>query len=111
MLTTVLTELFAYDSPTCAHMRIRQSFNALALADETIAARIREQYAGFHRQLATLLRRDQAAGIITTSLDPDRAAVELVALAEGLAYYVLLEIHPADSARDKVLASVASLYS
>jgi AcrR family transcriptional regulator len=111
VLTTVLTELIAYDGPTRAHMRVRQAFNALALADDAIAARIREQYADFHRQIAALVRREQAAGTITATADPDRTAVELVALTEGLAYYVLLDVHPADSAREQVLAAIAGLYS
>lgn len=100
-LAVVLTELIPHDAATRAHMRVRQSFTAAALADEPIAARMRAAYARLHGQIADLLRAAGAAA-------PDRDAVTLVALAEGLAYYVLIGVTPPGAARDRVLAAVAA---
>ncbi|GAB2922207.1 TetR/AcrR family transcriptional regulator [Nonomuraea fastidiosa] len=111
VLTTVLTELVPYDAVTEAHMRVRQSFHAFAFAEESIAARMRVLYAGFHRQMADLIRRDQQAGRIDPGLDPHGTALSLVALAEGLAAYVLTGVTPGPVARDRVLAAIAELYS
>ncbi len=111
LLATVLTELIPYDDATRAHMRVRQAFTALALSDEAIARRMREEYARFHGQVADLLRRGQAGGAVPRALDPAERAVALVALAEGLAYYVLVDVHPADAARDRVLAEIAALHT
>ncbi|MER6809917.1 TetR family transcriptional regulator C-terminal domain-containing protein [Spirillospora sp. NPDC000708] len=99
-LTIVLTELIPYDAPTRTHMRVRQSFTALALTDTAIAARLHADYSRLHRQLAELLERDGVP-------DPGPAAIALVALAEGLAYYVLTGLCPAGTARDRVLTAIA----
>ncbi|MEV4177940.1 TetR/AcrR family transcriptional regulator [Nonomuraea sp. NPDC049709] len=111
VLTTVLTELIPYDATTEAHMRVRQSFHALGFAEETIAARLRILYAGFHRQMADLLRRDQQAGRVRADVDTPGTALALVALAEGLAAYVLTGVAPAGVARDRLLAEIAALYA
>ncbi len=63
-----------------------------------------------HRTLALLVRRAQTAGRIPVTHDPDDTAVELVALAEGLAYYVLIDVSSANAARGRVLAALAELY-
>ncbi|SPL89310.1 Transcriptional regulator, TetR family [[Actinomadura] parvosata subsp. kistnae] len=101
VLTTVLTELIPYDATTRAHMRVRQSFHALAFADERIAARLRVLYDDLHRRVAALV-------------DPGRpdmeAALSLVALAEGLAAYVLIGHTPPHVARERVLHAIAEVY-
>ncbi|MFW5418804.1 TetR family transcriptional regulator C-terminal domain-containing protein [Nocardiopsis sp. CNT-189] len=99
VLTAVLTELIPHDEETRAHMRVRQAFTALALSDEAIAERMRTEYERFHRQVADLLHGAGAA-------DPAASAVSLTALAEGLAYYVLIGAHPAPAARARVLAAI-----
>lgn len=108
VLTVVLTELIAYDAETEAHMRVRQSFTALALADEAIADRMRADYARLHRQIADLLRKDRDA--LASDLDPDETAPALVALAEGLAYYVLIGAMPAAAARARITDAISALY-
>ncbi|MFI6928630.1 TetR/AcrR family transcriptional regulator [Nonomuraea spiralis] len=110
VLTTVLGELIPYDAASEAHMRVRQSFHAFAFAEEAIAARLRVLYADFHRQMADLIARDQQSGRIPATLDPHAAALALVALAEGLAAYVLTGVTPATTARRQVLAAIADLY-
>ncbi|MEW2354335.1 TetR/AcrR family transcriptional regulator [Spirillospora sp. NPDC029432] len=103
LLTVVLTELIPYDAPTRAHMRVRQWFTGLALADEAIAERMRADYARLHERLAGLLRRDRVP-------EPGAEAVRLVALAEGLAYYVLIGVTPPADARAQVNAAIAAAY-
>ncbi len=110
VVTTVLSELIAYDASTRAHLRVRHWFNALALSDAAIANHIHTQYADFHHQIAELIRRDQTTGLIPTAHDPHRAAVTLVALAEGLSYYVLIEAYPAAAATQRILDAIADLY-
>ncbi|MEV0149427.1 MULTISPECIES: TetR family transcriptional regulator C-terminal domain-containing protein [unclassified Nonomuraea] len=89
---------------------MRQSFHAFAFAEEAIAARLRVLYADFHHRMADLIARDQQAGRIPATLDPHAATLALVALAEGLAAYVLTGVTPAHTARQQVLAAIADLY-
>lgn len=110
VLATVLGELIPYDDATRAHMRVRQAFAALALSDAAIAERLRAMYTDFHGQLAELLRRDQDAGRVRGDLDPQAQAAALGALAEGLAYYVLIDVRDADTARGELLAALAAVY-
>ena len=110
VLSVVLTELIPHDEPTRAHLQFRQSFTALALQHDDIAARLREQYHQLHHHdLAELIRRDQDGGAIATDTDPVQAATGLAALAEGLAYYVLIGAVDADAARGQVLDAIAAL--
>ncbi|MEV0828506.1 TetR/AcrR family transcriptional regulator [Nonomuraea rubra] len=110
VLTTVLTELIPYDAATEAHMRVRQSFHALGFAEESIAARLRALYAEFHREMAQLIGKDQEAGRIRGGVRPDGTALTLVALAEGLAAYVLTGVVTPQVARDRLLDEIAGLY-
>lgn len=111
LLTAVLTELVPYDERTRVHMRVRQAFAALALHHDGIAERLRAEYHRLHHDdIGGLVRRDQEAGRVPTGLDPDATAVRLVALAEGLAYYVLIGAAEAEAARAEVRAAIAGLY-
>lgn len=111
VLTVVLTELIAGDAETRARLRVRQAFTALALTDEAIARRMRADYEHFHGQVAELLRRDREAGLLPGRVEPGGAGVDLVALAEGLAYYVLIGVTPPDTARGRIVSAIAALYS
>lgn len=110
VLTVVLTELIPYDDFTRTHLRVRQAFTAAALADATIAARLRDDYKHLHDRLADLLQQDQEGGHLSAGADPHASAVALVALAEGLAYYVLIDVQPADDARQHVVEAIAGVY-
>ncbi|RJL35469.1 TetR/AcrR family transcriptional regulator [Bailinhaonella thermotolerans] len=110
VLATVLGELIPYDAATEAHIRVRQSFQSYGFAEEGIAARLRALYADLHRQMADLIREDQRAGRVPATRDPYQAALVLVALAEGLAAYVLTGVASAATAREQVLEAVAALY-
>ncbi|RBQ20853.1 TetR family transcriptional regulator [Spongiactinospora rosea] len=110
VLTSVLTELIPRDATTEAHLRVRQSFQAYALADPAIATRLRTLYTAFHRQMAALISEDQRAGRVPAHLDPHETALTLVALAEGLAAYVLTGVTPPTTAHERVLAAIADIY-
>lgn len=78
---------------------------------QSIAARLRAQYEQLDRHdLADLIRRDQGANRITSDTDAEQAATRLAALAEGLAYYVLVGVTTAATAREQLLAALADLY-
>jgi AcrR family transcriptional regulator len=110
VLTIVLTELVPHDRATRTHMRIRQSFTAQALADERVAARLRQTYTQLNARLARLISGEIAAGLINTVEQPEHIAVRLVALVEGLAYHVLIGTHPADVGRRQARDAVDALY-
>jgi AcrR family transcriptional regulator len=109
-LTAVLTDLVPHDDATRTHMRVRQSFTAQALADVRVAARLRDTYGELAQRLGEIIAGEVAAGAIVTDERPEHVAVRLVAIAEGLAYHVLIGTHPADAARHQVLDAVAALY-
>lgn len=110
VLTVVLTELVPHDRATRTHMRIRQSFTAQALADERVAARLRDAYADLNTRLGQIIAGDVTSGAITTVEQPEHIAARLVAFVEGLAYHVLIGTHPADVARRQALDAVDALY-
>lgn len=99
----MLTELIPHDEASWAHLQFRQSFTALALQHDDIAARLPEQYRHLHQHdLAALIRRNQHAGAIPSSTAAEQLATGLTALAEGLSYYVLIGSVAATTARDQV---------
>ncbi|MEV0675128.1 TetR family transcriptional regulator C-terminal domain-containing protein [Actinosynnema sp. NPDC050436] len=111
-LTVVLTELIPHDAQSANHLRVRQAFAALALHREAIADRMRGEYERLHHHhLADLVRRDQAASALPHDLDAADTALSLVALAEGLAYHVLIGTCPGPTARRLVREAVDRLYS
>ena len=109
VLTVVLTELISHDKTTRLHLRLRQAFTALALVDESIATRLRADYARLHQQLAELLATVPTASTAAGQVDPNAAAVSLVAVTEGLAYYVLIAVTDPGQARGAVLAAIDEL--
>lgn len=111
VLEVVLTELIPHNAATRAHLQFRQSFTALALHHDDVAVRLREQYRRLHHDdLAGLVARDRDAGRIAGPVSPVRVATGLAALAEGLAYYVLIGVVEPEPAREHVLGAVAALY-
>lgn len=111
VLTVVLVELVPHDEMSWAHMHIRQSFTALALHHRSVAERLRAQYEQLHHHdLADLIRRDQQAGLISTTVTPQAAGMGLAALVEGLAYYVLIGVASPEAAREQVLNAISELY-
>jgi len=111
VLTVVLTELIPDDSASRTHILVRQAFSALALHNDVIAERMRAAYDKLHRRdIGDLLRGDQQAGRIPADIAPEQAAMALVALAEGLAYYVLVGVSTPATARDRILDAINELY-
>jgi hypothetical protein len=66
--------------------------------------------AAAHTASALVRCRDQTNGNIPSNIDPDHTAVTLVALAEGLATYVLLNIDTAQVAKDRILTAINDIY-
>jgi AcrR family transcriptional regulator len=109
MLTVVLTELIPHDETTRLHLRVRQAFIALALVDAAIADRLRADYARLHQRLAELVATVRDSTSVVPTGDPRATAVSLVALTEGLAYYVLIGVTDATDAHDAVLTAIDEL--
>lgn len=110
VLVVVLTQLIPHDSFSWTHLRVRQSFIARGLNDDAIAARLREDYAHLHSRLGDAVEREQQRGAFRTDVDPITCAMRLVAHAEGLANYVLLEATTPDHARAAVAANIDEHY-
>ena len=111
VLETVLGELIPHDEPSRAHLQFRQAFTALALHHGAVAEQMRERYRRLHHHdLADLVRRDQRTGRIDADVEPVAVAIRLAALAEGLAYYVLIEVIGPEVAQEQLLAEVTALY-
>lgn len=84
---------------------------AIALHHAAVADRLRAQYHQLHHDdLAGLVRRDQEDGRISNEAEPVPTAIRLAGLAEGLAYYVLIDVLDAATARAQLLGEVARLY-
>ncbi len=111
VLEVVLTELIPHDEATRAHLQFRQAYTGLALHHRGVADELRSAYRRLHHDdLAGQLATDQHAGLLPRDLDRVAAAVRLTALAEGLAYYVLIDVVDPDDARAQVLDEIARLY-
>lgn len=111
VLEAVLTELIPCDEVGRAHVQFRQAYTSLALHHDEVAVRLRERYHRLHDvDLAALVRRDQDTGEIDGGHEAYDIAVRLAALAEGLAYYVLIGVTDAELARVLLRAEIGALY-
>jgi AcrR family transcriptional regulator len=111
-LAVVLTQLIPHDEVTRAHMHFRQSFTALALRHDGIAELLRERYRYLHHEdLGELIRRGMRAGSVSADIDPVAIAIRLAALAEGLAYYVLIDATSSGDAQEQLLAAVDDVFT
>jgi len=66
-----------------------------------VAKVMRNRYEEWRGRLAALIRRAQAAGEAPTGFDPELAAQELVALADGIAVQVVLGVGHIPAARQR----------
>lgn len=83
-----------------AHLRVAQMFDIVAMGDVTMLRELRTGHAELVDFLAVQLDRARRGGEAAQSLDPARAAVALLALAEGLGGLVLIGYLPAPQAQD-----------
>ncbi|MEV0586540.1 TetR/AcrR family transcriptional regulator [Nonomuraea sp. NPDC050310] len=90
VLRRVLAELVPTDERRLAELRIATAFTARALVNPALAEHLSTGYAALNDLLVLLLRQARQTGDAPTTLDPERAAAGLFALAEGLGTHVLL---------------------
>ncbi|MEV0809164.1 TetR family transcriptional regulator C-terminal domain-containing protein [Micromonospora sp. NPDC050200] len=89
LLRTMLGELLPLDAPRSADGRVALAFLAYTAVRPAVAAALHQDTAGLLAFIAGQVRAAQAAGAARHDVDPDRAAVGLLALMEGLGVYLL----------------------
>ncbi|WP_319459126.1 TetR/AcrR family transcriptional regulator [Micromonospora sp. RTP1Z1] len=89
LLRTMLVELLPLDESRRADGRVALAFLAYTAVRPTVAAALHQETAGLLAFVAGQIRLAQAAGTADRRVDPDRAAVGLLAIMEGLGVYLL----------------------
>ncbi|RZU73105.1 TetR family transcriptional regulator [Micromonospora kangleipakensis] len=89
LLRTMLVELLPLDESRRADGRVALAFLAYTAVRPTVAAALHQETAGLLAFIAGQIRIAQAAGTADRHVDPDRAAVGLLAILEGLGVYLL----------------------
>lgn len=98
LLRTMLVELLPLDEPRRADGRVALAFLAYTAVRPTVAAGLHQETAGLLAFVAGQIRLAQAAGTAHRHVDPDRAAVGLLAIMEGLGVYLLGGHYPPETA-------------
>ncbi|WP_446212535.1 TetR/AcrR family transcriptional regulator [Micromonospora sp. IBSANI012] len=98
LLRTMLGEVLPLDAPRQADGRVALAFLAYTAVRPDVAAGLHQDTAGLLAFIAGQLRAAQAAGAARPEVDPDDAAVGLLALMEGLGVYLLGGHFPPETA-------------
>ncbi|SCL18351.1 transcriptional regulator, TetR family [Micromonospora rhizosphaerae] len=98
LLRTMLAELLPLDEVRRADGRVALAFLAYTAVRPTVAAALHQETAGMLAFIAGQVRAGQLAGTADRRVDPDRAAVGLLAVMEGLGMYLLGGHIPAETA-------------
>ncbi|OKI42337.1 TetR/AcrR family transcriptional regulator [Micromonospora sp. CB01531] len=98
LLRTMLTELLPLDEARRADGRVALAFLAFTAVRPAVAAGLHQESAELLAFIAGQIRTAQAAGATQTRVDPDRAAVALLAVMEGLGVYLLGGHYPPETA-------------
>ncbi|MEH0820784.1 MULTISPECIES: TetR/AcrR family transcriptional regulator [unclassified Micromonospora] len=98
LVRTMLGEVLPLDEPRRADGRVALAFLAYTAVRPAVAASLHQDTAGLVDFIAGQIRAAQAAGGARPEVDPDRAAVGLLALMEGLGVYLLGGHFPTDTA-------------
>ncbi|MEU5722876.1 TetR family transcriptional regulator C-terminal domain-containing protein [Micromonospora sp. NPDC047738] len=96
LLRTMLAELLPLDEARRADGRVALAFLAYTAVRPAVAAGLHQDSAELLAFIAGQIRTAQAAG--ATHVDPDRAAVALLAVMEGLGVYLLGGHYPPETA-------------
>ena len=91
ILRTIFVEMLPLDEERRTGIRVWMAFLARAVVRDDLEAFMRNTHINTHRMITGLLRDAQLAGTISPDLDPDRTAISLFALVDGLVSHVLLE--------------------
>lgn len=98
VLRTMLVELLPLDPAREADGRVALAFLAYTAVRPEVAAGLHTETAQLLGFIADLIRAGRAAWPADHQLDPDRAAVALLAAVEGLGVYLLGGHYPAETA-------------
>ena len=98
LLRTTFAGLLPLDDAGRADARVALAFLAYSAVRPTTGAGLREDSAVMLTYLAGQIRTAQSAGQARADIDPDRTAVGLLALMEGLGIYLLGGHYDADTA-------------
>lgn len=98
LVRTMLGEVLPLDAPRRADGRVALAFLAYTAVRPAVAASLHQDTAALVDFIAGQIRGAQAAGSARPEIDPDRAAVGLLALMEGLGVYLLGGHFPAGTA-------------
>ncbi|MCW3842095.1 TetR family transcriptional regulator C-terminal domain-containing protein [Micromonospora yasonensis] len=98
LLRTMLVELLPLDEARRADGRVALAFLAYTAVRPSVAAALHQGTAALLDFLARQIRAAQATRPIDQRVDPDRAAVGLLAVMEGLGIYLLGGHYPAETA-------------
>ncbi|MFB9660142.1 TetR/AcrR family transcriptional regulator [Glycomyces mayteni] len=100
ILAAVLTELVPADDAARRHMRIANAFEVYALNRPELTERLRDSYGSLAAFLASLLPAGAA----------EDTAKELIALASGLGWMVVVGTHTPEAARRTVTVRLRQLF-
>ncbi|MGC5022917.1 TetR/AcrR family transcriptional regulator [Micromonospora sp. DT47] len=98
LLRTMLVELLPLDAPRRADGRVALAFLAYTAVRPEVAAGLHQETAGLLSFIAGQIRAGHAHLPAERRVDPDRAAVGLLAVMEGLGVYLLGGHYPAETA-------------
>lgn len=98
VLKGVITEVLLSEEQYRDQARVWAGYLAKATVDPRVATLYRSVYAELGGIVADLLRAAQDGGDAPADLDPQRAAVSLLALADGLTLHVLVGLRDHETA-------------
>ncbi|MFD2766801.1 TetR/AcrR family transcriptional regulator [Micromonospora eburnea] len=98
LLRTMLAELLPLDESRRADGRVALAFLAYTAVRPAVAAALHRETAELLAFIAGQIRAAQVAGTARAGVDPDRAAVALLAVMEGLGVYLLGGHYPPETA-------------
>jgi AcrR family transcriptional regulator len=101
-LRGVAEELLSIGDPYRDEARVWIAFLARAAVSPDLATALRGSYAAGHELIASVVRLAQQHGGAPAGLDPDRVAVGLLALVDGLTAHVVIGRCDLDTARQVI---------
>ncbi|KRV49007.1 TetR family transcriptional regulator [Wenjunlia vitaminophila] len=110
LVRALLVQLLPLDEPRRADGRLALAFYAYAAVRPAMAEKVRQDTALLHDFVTVQVRAAQAAGDAPADLDPPQAAVELLALVEGLGVQLLGGHYPPQVALDTFHAHLRRLF-
>jgi AcrR family transcriptional regulator len=111
LIRTLFREVLPLDEPRLADGRVTMAFLAYTAVRPDAAKSVRDDTAGMTSFLAEQIRAAQAAGEADAAVDPDHAAVGLLAVMEGLGVHLLGGHYTADTALAALDAHLALIFS